>query len=200
MQKYFSKNIFSKKENQRGMTLIEIMVATSIFGIIVITAVGILNSAIRVQKRALATQELLDQTSYAIEYMGRSLRMARKDLGLGCLSQSGLNYEIPGAGGGNEGTSIRFINHLKDDDCQRIFFDPTTNRIKQETSDGTFFLTSESLYVEEFRFVILGKAQPPIDYIQPRVTMFLKIKPEEEGAPFMNIQTSVSQRNLDFQY
>jgi len=186
----------SQAQNQ-GMTLIEILVAMGVFSVVVISAVAIFNSAIQMQRRALMSQELLDQASYVMEYMSRSLRMAKKDLGPNCLSSYGLNYEIIG-GGSNEGTHLKFINHLKNDECQEIYLDVTTNRIKHITNDGTFFLTSSGLYVEDLRFFLSGKDQT--DTIQPRVTIFLDVRAREGNAPIMKIQTTISNRNLDFEY
>ncbi|GAI33847.1 unnamed protein product, partial [marine sediment metagenome] len=57
---------------------------------------GVFISGFRGQRSALSSQRLLDQTSYALEYMSRALRMASKQTAdiPACLSQDGLNYEI----------------------------------------------------------------------------------------------------------
>jgi len=95
---------------QRGISLIEMLAAVTVFVITVGAISGIFISAIRNQRRILATQELLDQTSYVLEYMGRALRMAKRDSNGTCISL-GKNYENPSGI-----SSIRFLNY--DDKCQ----------------------------------------------------------------------------------
>ena len=68
------------KKNGEGFTLIEILVVIVIFSIVLGAVIGIFISAIRIQRYYLASQKLLDQTSYVTEYMSRSIRMAKKRL------------------------------------------------------------------------------------------------------------------------
>lgn len=198
---------FNKKrlESSKGTTLVEMMVSVGILGLCITSAVLIFSSTVKVQERSLVTQELLDQMSFLVEYMGRSIRMAKKELqvpGQQCLDVGyGYNYEIPVeyriGGDQNLGRGIRFINTLDGNDCYTIYLE--NGRIMQTNDRGTFPLTSQRLEVENLRFQLQGNPQPP-DNFQPRVTIFLKIKPKVEGAPTVQIQTTVSQRNLDFQY
>ena len=62
----------------KGFTLIEMVVAVAIFTLLVGTTSSIFLSSIKTQKQGLATQENIDQASYLMEYMSRSLRMAKK--------------------------------------------------------------------------------------------------------------------------
>lgn len=199
---------------QAGMTLIEIVVAIAVFFIIVAAAVGIFSSSVKIQKRALATQELLDQTSYVMEYMSRALRMATKELNCTnpldpatcdpsnppyCLMNKGYgwNYETNPP----DYNKIKFINHLQDNDCQEFFLDTTNHRIKYKTSEGEFYLTSSNLQVESLQFALFGESQGDIPPRQPQVTMFLKIKGRGlTSRPELRIQTTISQRNLDITY
>lgn len=187
-----------------AFTLIEILITVAIFSIIIAAASGFFVSAIRVQRRVLATQELLDQTSYALEYMGRALRMAKKELGDNCLSSWGLNYEIPGYWrlGGDEdlGKGIRFINALEGNDCQEFFLADGQLKYWKKSSGETFPLTSDKLKITSLKFKLKGKSQG--DDLQPRVTIFLEVlgRGREGEQPKIQIQTTVSQRNLDVPY
>ena len=65
--------------NNKGFSMIEIIVALAVFFLIVGTAVGLFVSIVAVQRRILSEQQLISQSSYAIEYMSKALRMATKD-------------------------------------------------------------------------------------------------------------------------
>jgi len=189
-----------------GVTLIEVLAAVAIFSIIIAAISGLFISAIRSQGRVLATQELLDQTSYSIEYMGRAIRMARKELN--CTDQSepsscdclqtngyGYNYELTTDG-------IRFIDYKGI--CTEFILEG--GQIKKSIGSDTWPLTSTELWVNSFNLNLSGIVQPsPLtgDYLQPRVTIFLDISCEGTtgaGQPKIQIQTSISQRSLDVQY
>lgn len=190
---------------KKGFTLIEMMVTVVIFSLIITTVTGIFISAIGAQRKALAYQELLNQTSYAMEYMSRSLRMAKKerDDPAFCLTGIGYgygyNYEITRLGEG-----VKFINHLQDDDCQEFFreLDGVTEtwRLKYKkgigVSEETLDLTSDYLTVNFLKFSLSGESQA--DKLQPRVTFSLEIEGKEQTKT--RIQTTISQRNLDVEY
>ena len=185
---------------QKGVTLIEMLVAVTVFAITVGAISGIFISGIRTQRRVLATQELLDQTSYVLEYMGRALRMAKKDLTGNCLTTAGTKYNYESDLG-----RIRFLNY--DNKCQEFYLAGNI-LMERKSDDGTptwiidLPLTSSHLQVNSFKINLSGQAQPPTDYLQPRVTIFLEILGRETGLgrPKIQIQTSVSQRDLDVQY
>lgn len=184
----------NNKTTEKGFTLIEILVAVAIFALVVGTTSGLFISGIRTQRNVLTSQIVLDNTSYAIEYMGRAIRMAKKQMPElpACLSQNGLNYEITGRGG------LKFLNYQKV--CQEFFLDPVAKRLKESKGGSEQFLTSDNLQILSFNFNLQGQLQT--DNLQPRVTIFLdamgvqkELKPEEQAK--IRIQTTVSQRNLD---
>lgn len=175
-----------------GLTLVELMVGIAVFAFIVAIVSGLFVTAVRLQRRALAQQELVDQVGYLMEYMSRALRTARKELSSPpfCLSQRGLNYEITPRGG------IRFIN--AEGGCQEFFLDAATKQLKELQEGVENVITSPSLAILTFRPVLAGNSQD--DDLQPRVTFLFEVqrigkKPEEQAR--MRIQTTISQRNLD---
>lgn len=193
---------------KKGFTLIEMLVAVAIFSLLVGAISGLFISGIRLQRGALVSQEILNQTSYTLEYISRALRMAKKESGEGCLSEAGLNYEIPGKyrieKDKNLGTGLRFINHLENDDCQEFFLEAGQLKYKKKVEspgEVTLDLTSKDLEITSLKFNLSGQSQD--DNLQPRVTVFLDIKGKrvrEEEQPKIKIQTTISQRNLDIRY
>ena len=170
----------------RGFTLVEMMVTVLIFSIVIGTVIGVFVSALQIQRYNLAYQQLLDQTSYAMEYMSRAIRMAVKDEGVGCIS-SGLNYQSDASG-------IKFVNYKSQ--CQEFLLEGGQLKVEFD-SGGKIPLTSDDFNVTSLSFGISGESDE--DNLQPRVTTFMEIQGKgSKLQPKVTIQTTISQRNLDF--
>jgi type II secretory pathway pseudopilin PulG len=185
---------------KNGYTLIEVLAATTIFFIATSSLITFFSGAIKSQRDSLASQELIDNISYSLEYMSKALRMARKDdVGeVNCLSGSKLNYEIT-----RFGVGIKFRNYK--DYCQEFFLD--NNRIKEwKNVEGVIsenYLTSENIEVSLFS-IGPSDSWDQDDDLQPKITIFIEMKglltAQESEQPVIRIQTSISQRNLDVKY
>lgn len=184
------------KMKNKAFTLIEILVTTTIFVSIFSIISGLFFSALKVQRRALAFQELIKESSYVMEYMGRQLRMAQKsDFGHDCAFEDPnyKNYLV-----GAEGDSIAFRNY--DDECWTFSLDSQRLKVTREDSSNSFedFLTSENIKILDFKINLSGDGTG--DEIQPRITLLLKARGgglKTEQMPEIQIQTTISQRNLD---
>lgn len=183
------------KRREGAFTLIELMVAVLIFSLVVTAVSGILISSLKSQKRILAEQRVLDQTSYVLEYMSRALRMAKKDLTGSCITIN-TNYQKTRLDKG-----LQFINYK--DECWEFFLE--NEQLKERRKIGipleeeTIELTSAKLQINGLNFNLGGESQEDED--QPRVTFFLSVRGVDFDAsqPDIKIQTTVSQRNLDAQ-
>ena len=201
----WQKNMLNK--SLAGFTLVEIMVAVSVFVLVISIAAGIFVYSLQDQRKALSHQELLDQTSYIMEYMSRGIRMAKKQRPLAgypaCISE-GFNYGINPP----DNNHLKFIKwdwSLNPPAlvCHEFFLDVPTFRL-MEKRDGAapLPLTSAELKIETLRFNVIGdgvEAKPGLQ-TQPRVTIVLEIKGREIAPgerPKIHLQTSVSQRDLD---
>ena len=176
----------------KGFTLIELIAVTAIFSIVLITATDIFVSIIKQQRRTLQQQELLNQTSYVFEYMGRAIRMAKVDNSPVCLSAAGENYEVT-----HDGSGIKFINHSDNDSCQEFFVDDIDGRLKESKNGGTALpLMSDAVKIIYFKFKTFGASS--FDLFQPRVVISAEVETIGTDNPVKKqIQTTISQRNLD---
>jgi len=211
--------IIDKKIKTRGVTLIELLVAISIFSIFIAAISGLYISAIRAQQKILATQELLNQASYIIEYIGRALRMAVKEdeinatcLIYGAVSDTGADYWVQPEVGDiykTGGTGIRFLESTDNGNiCEEFHLDINTLKVKRSNNDTNAFgsdlpLTSSDITVSSFNVKVSGDYpanNPSTDpNLQPKVTIFLGLKGKRTslGQPIVRVQTTISQRNLD---
>ena len=188
----------SRPLSQGGFSLIELIVAFGIFFIVAGSASWLFVEAVKAQKRTLAYQQVLDNVSYVMEYMSRTLRMAKKDTTGNCVNKTGgtilANYEVIPNG-------IRFLNYR--DICQEFYLQGIRlkeKKYKNETRgqvETDLELTSSKISVARFNIYVWGWDQG--DNLQPKVTIYLESKERLEGVPLIMIQTSVSQRNLDVQ-
>ena len=185
------------KNSNKGFTMIEMVVSVGVFFTVIGMVSGIFASALRGQARTLAFQELLDQTGYTIEYMGRSIRMAVKsEIDSSCVPV-GFNFDKTSTGGGG---GIKFIDYRGD--CIEFYLDSTTDQLKKKkNSDAPLDLTSTNLKVISFK-VGPDTSWSEMSGEQPRVTMFLEAKgikaKRAEYQPVIKIQTTISQRNPNF--
>jgi prepilin-type N-terminal cleavage/methylation domain-containing protein len=179
----------------RGFTLIELLVVIAIFSIAIGVISSIFVSGISSQRRVLAEQEILNQISYAIEYMGRAIRMAKKDdvsfsgQTKNCLFGDKVNYEAPTE------SELRFRNYQNQ--CQRFIL--LGNQIYEQKNYDTggpqIPLTSSTLKINSLKFRVSGESQT--DNLQPRVTISIEV---ESRGKKLQFQTTVSQRDIDVQY
>ncbi len=181
-----------------GFTLVELLISVMIFSIAIAGILGVFNFMIKSQSKILNTQEVLDQASYVMEYMSRSLRMAQKEQN--CLIEDpcldnidkgcDYNYQLTKGGRG-----IKFINYHNE--CQEFYWNTTDKCLMKKISGQETPLTSSNLEINAFEIDISGDGVGDND--QPKVTIFLDIEKAggTSGDAGIKIQTSVSQRNLD---
>lgn len=193
-----------QKNKKTGFSLIEVLVATTVFVLVVSVAAGLFVHTLQSQRKVLAYQELFDQTSYIMEYMTRSIRMAKKqrttiDPPITCIDPIGRNYQLIGL----EGRHLRFIrwDHLVVPGGAFICYEFRLNveRIEVSRDRGTSwtFLTSDRLRILNLRFIVEGDNPG----LQPRITILLEAEGREYGLgmrPKTRLQTTISQRDLNF--
>jgi prepilin-type N-terminal cleavage/methylation domain-containing protein len=182
-------------DHKRGFTLIELLVAVSIFVAVIMIITSALVYAIRMQRQNLAYQQLLDQTSFVMEYMSRHIRMAKKqtpDVTLACIGAD-ENYQ-------SVGNNIKFLRYKQEPGtdpllvCSEFFLD--SGELQEEVYDGvstsTHSLTSPSLTVNDFSVNVTNTGEDE----QPLVGIYLAIGGREDTE--IKIKTSVSQRDLNY--
>lgn len=184
-------------KNTRGFTLIEMLVSIVIFTITISGLTVIFLSIIQTQTKILQTQDVMSQSSYAMEYMGNALRLAKKDAAGTCVGTANRNYYY------QNGASalIRFLNY--DDKCRQFLLSGTTLQEQWSTdaTSGSFQtaipVTSSKVMIDNLAWAVTGDTS--IDSLQPRVTIMLKVEPVTSLAnpAQMTLQTSLSQRQLD---
>lgn len=171
------------KNKEKGFTLAEMLVAVSVFILIMAATVAIFVSVVRAQRKAQALRAVLDDSRYSLELMARQIRMAK------------IDYD---AYGGSV-TEPQETLYLIDSQGTSHIFSFRSNRLE---FDGGV-VTSDNVFLDDLKFYINPEASPYTSGSEDehsRVTIVFSAtgkygqsdKPQEES--HIDIQTTVSNR------
>ena len=179
----------SKNSQRRGFTLVELLVALSVFSIIISIAVGGFVRALRTQRQTIGLLASNSNASLTIEQMAREIRTGlRFRCGTGNPLCSGVPTVLTfDTVGGNtiwyclNGAVInRYVGTLGD--CM---------------TDGTP-ITAVNVNVKQLSFRVFFNQRYPADLYPARIVISMTVSPLEQGVQGaeLNFQTTVSARNL----
>jgi prepilin-type N-terminal cleavage/methylation domain-containing protein len=210
LKKYVLTNLLPNQlTTSKGFTLIEIMVAVSIFTIVMVISIGAVLAMVSANKRSQAYSTVITNLNFTLEGMIRDIR-------------TGYNYDCDpvtpgfqgidtvGAGGGScDGAQIRFYSIQSGSDVEYDIVNNTSTGEKyiQKTvfgasGDETYNITSSDVIVNTdiTRFYVYGvdTATAGNEYTQPKVVVVIRGIFNGFGmASEFSLQTTVSQRKLD---
>ena len=207
------------KKSSAGFTLVEVLVAIIIFITVMTLATGLFVYSLENHKKSLVYQEIFSQASFAMEYMIRGIRMAKKQKTntepIKCFHNDfiGHNYQLtPDAPDRLKFIKWSYFALIEDEDygsfvCYEFFKEwDSVNEIyrlmKRKGSSLPVPLTSTRLNVKSLNFLVQGDlTDDPTHQYQPKVTIVLEIEARNYFSgrkPRVHLQTTVSQRDIDF--
>lgn len=164
-------------KNSSGFTLVELIIAVAIFSLVTATAVGLLTSALRVQRRSIAIQNIQDNGRYLLELMAKEARMS----------------EIMNSDGESQTLSLV---HPVNGNITYAFTGAPNWQLTREDDDGVGTISSDEVEIEGMFFVD-GKIFN--DNEQPTVTVIIEVRTtgaKSEEQTEIKLQTTLSQRKL----
>jgi type II secretory pathway pseudopilin PulG len=190
-------------QKNRAFTLIELMVATSIFIVVMLIALGSFVVASDSARKSHALSATMDNVSFAMENMTRSIRVGKDYTCVSSGSNVSLGFSLVNNDcplGGQGGGAIVFTsaNHTSgshDMAFQLAGAGPYT--LQQCTStQGCIDITSPEVNIETLRFFVDGSsvndAKQPIVYITMKGTVLVKGQENSFG-----VQTIATQRSTE---
>ena len=187
------------QKNNRGYTIIETMIAVSIFLVVITIGMEALLNANFIHRKSQDMRSIMDNLSFIMEDMSRNLRTGYNYHCSDNLSNFGTPLSCTSGG-----TVIAFEptdgNPANDID-QWIYYFGGNGKIYKSTDGLTGSptqLTPDEVVIDSISsFTVIG-AEPPPDTQQPFVTIRLvgTITYRNIDTPF-SLQTSVSQRLVD---
>jgi prepilin-type N-terminal cleavage/methylation domain-containing protein len=188
-----------KNQKSKGFTLVETLVSLFIFGTMSVVLVNTFVGTLNTQTRILQNQDLMNQSSYALEHMGKIIRMAERDE-VGSCAPAGEGYQVD-----NGVKSITFLAYDSKESvykCVRFLLEDNAikeSRSTDETDDNLGVaqaITSSSVYVSDLAFNVTGDSLG--DVLQPKITIMINMRYNiSPNPPRLIVQTTISQRKLD---
>lgn len=153
--------------------MIELLVALSIFALVIIAVLGLFSAAIKGQRRVIAQQNVQENARFLIEFMAKEIRMST------ITSDNGTSGDL---------TLVR-------SDGDSVTYSIVSGKLYRNSGQ----VSSDEVIVSG-NFYVEGAESGTIDNQQPKVVIALEIqgagaKVEEQTK--INIQTTLSQRNFD---
>jgi len=157
-------------QHTRGFSLVEMLVAITLFAIVMVVTTGALLALVDANRKAQAIQSVINNLNVSVDGMVRALRMG-SEYRCGTLSPADPNCAGGGGAlyfesfGGDAGT-------LTDDWV--YWYDPQTRRLyKSENGGGTSFaITAPEVEITDMKFYVVGATRG--DNIQPKVLVVIR--------------------------
>lgn len=168
--------ILNYKKQNKGFTIIEMIVVVGIFSIVMTIAMGAIFTVMNANRTAQATQSVMDNLNSALDSMSRNTRF-------------GTKIEVS-----SDNKSFEFIPYNSIDGKKiKYEFIKNPGRIQRCMDGDCSFMTAPEVKIEDASFFkTAGSA------VQPQLFLVLKGYAESGGIrQDFNIQTYISQRTLN---
>lgn len=192
---YVKKNI--SRNNRAGFTLIEMLVAVSIFSIVMTISVGTLIVLLSAAGVAQTAQTLTSNLSFAFDSMSRHIRTGYDYYCTSTVTPNGNALPV-GTLDCVGGEAVFVFTEGESGDRVAYRFDASTDALYRKVESGSWLrLTSEEIAIDSFLFVLDGSTGG--DSTQPTVRMLLSASAAAgvpEVTPFY-LQTTVTSKQLN---
>ncbi len=194
-----------KKSNERGFTLVEMIVAVGLFAVVMLVCVAALLALVNANRKAHALQSVMNNLNIALDGMVRSMRM-------------GSTYHCGGAGAqaplaaadcatGDSTFAFEPYGNVPSDSPWIYCFATDANGVgriyKSETgtcgppSSSSVPITAPEVSIEDLEFYVVGTTRG--DSVQPKVVIVIKGTAglSQRDKTTFHIEATAVQRVLD---
>ncbi len=183
-------NFFIKKNLVWGFTLIELMVAVTIFSLVVVMSLGAVVSILNANRKSQSLESVMSNLNFTLESMSRDLRY-------GTNYSCGVVSSTPRDCQSGEGD----VTVLSDRGLGNVTYllDSNHQIIRTTSSTGvTVPITAPEVKINNLKFYVTGSdpASTP-DTNQPKIRIIIQGTAGTRNPSSFNIQTTVSQRIFD---
>jgi len=171
-------------KNNKGFTLVEMLMAVAIFGIASVIIAATFINATNLERETASYQKLQNNSRYILEKIAKEIR-AREI--------------VPIYPGENPASIIDFYPD-EYGSVVSIYYDSAGKNLVYNQDGLSDNLNSSDVAVEELKMFILPSKNPfsqePVSNIQPRVTIYAKLKnkPESKYTNELIVQTTISSK------
>lgn len=191
---------------KRGFTLIEMLVSTAIFTIVMVIALGALLAMSESDRKAQTLKAVVNNLNFSLDSISRAVRTG---VGYHCGSLVGGDCTTPPGGtffaftsSSGTGVAYRLENTITDGSAGVVCGQAAAiGCIARSLDGGTTWsaVTAPEVVITNLSFYLIGSAAGAIDSTQPKLTILLSGYVQVTGTrqTTFNLQTSVTQRLYD---
>ncbi|MDD3151074.1 MAG: prepilin-type N-terminal cleavage/methylation domain-containing protein [Candidatus Gastranaerophilales bacterium] len=183
--------IIKKLKNNRGVSLLELIVSIAIFSFLILSATQIFKMVIDGQRNAISAQNVQENIRYAMEKMSKEIRMAQIS---NKECSSAAIYKVFNTA--DSGQELYFKN--KNEECIIYYLENNRLKIMVSTLSGDVadFITPAKVEVSNLKFYIDDDLISAFHSKQPYVTMVMDVRAIGQAIheQKMKIQMTVSSR------
>lgn len=185
------------QRTDKAFTLIEVMVAVSIFAMVMLVSTGAVFSIVEANKKAHSIKSVMTNLNFALESMSRDIRVGS---GYDCVpSTLSVTDDCPFTPGDSfmyrANKDVNGDGNFDSND-KIIFSKSGTGIVKQVLGSTAIPITASEINVTNLKFYVSGAASP--GGAQPKLTMIIQgYSGAGKTRSEFNIQTTVSQRASD---
>ena len=183
------------KNKKSGFTLVEIMVAVSVFVLVMVISSGAIISVFNANQKSKTLRSVMDNLNLTMESMTRTIRF-------GTNYHCGATIPPPTTSPldcGNPGSNTLTVRAV---DGTQVTYSLSGGRIIRTISGVNYFMTSGDVTISKLAFRVYGSPPYP-DLFQPQVIIVVAGSVGPSNKPLsqsiFSLQTTVSQRVFDFQ-
>lgn len=192
IKKYKIKKL--RRINNNGFTIMETMIAVSIFLVVVVVGMGSLLNVTLLHRKSQDMRSIMDNLSFTMEDISRSLRTGYN---YHCIDNGDLLATDPYSCSSGDGISFKTASGNQ---WVYIISDGSIQKSTAGGAVGTFImLTLPEVQIDPTSSFSVVGAEPPSDTLQPFATIKLigTITSENNVVSPFSLRTSVSQRLVD---
>jgi len=168
--------------NNKGFTIVEMIVAIGIFTMVAVAAVSALASVIDANRQTRSLAQANNNINFSLQTMVREIR---NGFAYGCDTNNPSNTEECSA------SQFGFVNSARDD----VVYEKDGNKIKRSENSGQGkSLTPDEVTVNHLEFDVKGAEN---NQEQSRVIITVEVETgREDNREVVNLQTTATQRLL----
>lgn len=177
-------------KNDRGFTLIEVLVSVALFAIVMMVSVGTMLTLVDANRKSQSLKSVVNNLNFSVDSMARTIR-------------TGYQYHCGESGSisdpqncQNGDTYIALIDDRGDTVEYR--YDAVDQKIERRVEGGSWLaFTAPEVQVEDMLVYVTGADTG--DNVQPTVTISVRGRAgvKDTVASTFNVQTTVTQRTLN---
>ena len=180
-------------KDKKGFTLIEVIISTALFVVIITMAMNVFKLVIQSQQSAIATQNVEESLKYFLEVTSKEIRMAKRNTNGLCNLPIADVYKVETTANGDRLIFKNYHGQCVSYELAKMA-DGTNRFMIVRNGQINYYITPAKINVDELHFIV----NPPSGQLsfQPTVTMELVAHAlgTDISKSTMRIQTTLSSR------